>query len=280
MTNYNSDNMPRNVRSTFFFATLFLLGFGSILTTGLRAQIVKDTTHWNDLDLYTEDATTPAYFSVGGGILGGLFMPNLDEFNSLIAKPFNGTTVSNSIWMIGGQGFATLPFIKNVRVGGLGFSGASALNCVNDTSADLRAVCRQIEYHVGYGALTIDYVLPLHLKHFSIVPGVAVGAGSIQIYAQQAQNRLSAFDINDDFSKGINITHTYQSSFLLVMPQVQFEYTIKGFSMVRASLGYQISKMGTWTVDRNVSLGDTKNLANVNGSGLVASIGVFFGLFP
>ena len=163
----------------------------------------------------------------------------------------------------------------------MGSSGQSKQCCV-DTTINGSAKSRMIQYSVGYGAVTIDYVLPLHLKHFSIVPGIALGVGSVQIYTQQAANRTSAFNIADEFIAGGNddISHTYHSSFFLYMPQLQFEYTIKGFSMVRLAVGYQGTSMGTWSVDQNVNLGPPGSLANVNGSGLVASLGFFFGLFP
>ncbi len=262
-------------------AALILIGLMTLSSSQLRAQ-TKDTTHWNDEDLYTEDKTAPSYFAVGGGVLGGAFLPNVTDLNKNIAQPFVGQDLASSIFMIGGQGFITLPWIKNVRVGGMGYGGTSPCDC-KDTDVVGSKKNRMLTYSVGYGALTLDYVLPLGLKHFSIVPGVALGFGSVQIYAQQAENRapLSQFDINDEFgSASTNITHTYHAGFFLYMPQLQFEYSIKGFSMIRASIAYQGTSMRTWSVDNGVNLGLTDKLANINGSGLVASIGIFFGLFP
>ena len=250
----------------------------TISTTVVKAQ-TKDTTHWNDEDLYTDDPVKAAYFGVGGGFIGGLFFANFDVLNTNIARPFVGQDAKSTIFMTGGQGFVTLPWVKNLRVGGMGSSGTSTCDC-NDTSVQGNQVNRELKYTVGYGALTIDYVLPLGYKHFSIVPGIALGAGSVQLYAQQAANRASAFDINDEFSNGSNITHNYHSSFFFYMPQLQFEYSFKGFAMLRATVAYQGTSMGTWSVDDGVSLGSTDKLTGINGSGLSVSLGVFFGLFP
>lgn len=252
-----------------------------LLTPALAlAQIEEDTTTWNDSELYEEDAVeAPVYFAVGGGPLFGLFMPNLDAFNKNVAMPFVGKEISNSVFMIGGQGFISVPWVKNLRVGGLG-SGGRTEQCCIDTVVDGKSVSRSLEYNVGYGGLSIDYVLPLNLGKFFIVPGVVLGLGSVELYAQQATQR-NEFDIRNEFDRpSTNITHNYHSTFFLYMPQLQFEYTFAGFAMLRASVGYQGTSMGEWQVDRDVEMANTTQLDDINGSGLIANVGVFFGLFP
>jgi hypothetical protein len=134
-------------------------------------------------------------------------------------------------------------------------------------------------YEIGYAALTIDYVLPLRTGHFHIVPGIALGYGATNIFLRQAQNRRS-FDLNTELDSSFRyISHTYTAPFFLYMPQVQFEYSPLGFLMFRLTAGYQGTSMGTWTVDRNVSLGTTDALNDIKGSGIIASLGVFLGLF-
>ena len=241
------------------------------------AQIEQDTTHWNDADLYVEEPSSPSFFSVGGGVLGGYLMPNLDQFNTVFGQPFSHQTIANHVWMLGGQGFVTLPWVKNLRVGGMGMSGAANCGC-GDTTIQGSTVGRFLEYQVGYGALTIDYVLPLRTGRFHIVPGIALGLGSVNVYARQAQSR--DFSVTGDFNgPSLNTTHTYTSSFFMYMPQLQFEYSPIGYLMLRVGAGYQGTSMGTWTVDRNVTLSNTDQLKDINGSGLIVSAGVFFGLF-
>jgi hypothetical protein len=258
---------------------LCVIALLSFFASQIKAQ-TKDTTHWNDEELYVEEAIKPSYFAVGGGVLGGVFLPNFTDLNKNVAQPFVGQDLPTSVFMLGGQGFITLPWIKNFRVGGMGYGGTTTCDCQNvNVAGSLKN--RMLTYSVGYGALTMDYVLPLGLKHFSIVPGLALGFGSVKLNVQQAENRASAFDITDEFgSASTNITHTYHNGFFLYMPQLQFEYSIKGFSMIRATIAYQGTSMRTWMVDNGVSLGTTDKLATTNGSGLVASVGVFFGLFP
>ncbi|MDP4198181.1 MAG: hypothetical protein Q8922_01980 [Bacteroidota bacterium] len=258
------------------------IAFAAFIPRGVHAQITRDTTHWNDEELYQEDKTSPSFFSVGGGLLGGYFMPDFSTFNTNVAQPFVKQNYRQQVWMIGGAGFVTLPWIKNVRVGGMGMSGTSSdCGCTNDTIQGI-AVNRYLTYSVGYAALTIDYVLPLRTGRFHIIPGVALGYGGVDIYARQAQNR-SNFDVGQftkEFdSSNLYRTHTYTSHFFLYMPQIQFEYSPTGYMMLRLSAGYQGTSMGTWTVDQGLSLGPGPIFDGINGSGLVASLGVFLGLF-
>ena len=63
--------MTTTGRSLFLCALVglvVLVGLGAPKT--LHAQIQKDTTHWNDADLYQdEEHGSPSYFSVGGGLV-------------------------------------------------------------------------------------------------------------------------------------------------------------------------------------------------------------------
>ena len=267
-------------RSHFLAFILILLGTLA-LPKLVHAQIQQDTTHWNDENLYGEEKSSPAFFSVGGGALGSYFKPDFTAFNANVAQPFVGQNISEHVWMIGGQGFITLPWIKNFRVGGIGMSGTSDCGCLDTTvNNGSQSVGRLLDYEVGYGALTFDYVLPLRTGHFHIVPGVALGYGTVSIYMQQAAaNRSFNDDLNGFNQNSAYITHTYSSHFFLYMPQLQFEFAPLGYLMFRLTAGYQGTSMGAWTVDRGVSLGNTTPLDNINGSGLIVSLGVFLGLF-
>lgn len=246
------------------------------------AQIVHDTTHWNDEDLYQEEGKpSTSFFSVGGGILGAYFIPDFSTFNTVFGQPFVGMNYRQQVWMVGGQGFITVPWVKNLRLGGMGYGGTST-DCGCTTTAingGADTVGRYLTYSVGYGALTIDYVLPLRTGHFHIVPGIALGYGAVNIFVRQAQNRLN-FDLGADFNgNSVNYTHTYTSHFFLYMPQLQFEYSPIGLLMFRLTAAYQGTSMGSWTVDQGVSLGNTSALNGIKGNGFVVSVGAFLGLF-
>lgn len=266
--------MNRYKRSL-FFALVLLCAAG---TAFAQQHIARDTSHYNDEELYGDALLgTPGYSWIGGGVVLGFHLPSLTDFNSFIAQPFIKQNLKEQVFMIGGQGFLPFPYVKNLRIGGIGMSGNSNICCVPDTIKG-QPVMRSLTYHVGYGALTLDYSF-VNSNRFHVLGGVELGLGSINIIAQQAANRTT-FDIGSEFdSPSTNITHNYHAGFFIVKPQVEFEYAPLRWLMLRLAAGYQITAMGTWTVDDAVPFKDAAALSKVNGNGAVFHLGVFLGFF-
>lgn len=271
--------MNRYKRSIIFaFVLLCLAG-----TTYAQQNIARDTSHFNDEELYGDAlAASPGYSWIGGGIILGLHLPSLTDFNLNIAQPFIKQNLKEQVFMIGGQGFLPFPYVKNFRIGGIGMSGNSNICCVPGTTTLGQPVMRSLTYHVGYGALTVDYSF-VNANRFHVLGGVELGLGALNIIAQQAADR-NTFDIRSEFDSSStnitqNITHTYHAGFFIVKPQVEFEYAPLRWLMLRLAAGYQITAMGTWTVDDAVSFKDAASLTKVNGNGAVFHLGVFLGFF-
>ena len=268
--------MNRYIRSL-FFAVVLLFWTGAALA---QPKISRDTTHYNDEELYESGGagSSPAYSWIGGGVILGLHLPSLTDFNSQIAQPFIKQNLKEQAFMIGGQFFMPFPFVKNLRIGGIGMSGNSNVCCVPNTTSLGQPVMRSLTYHIGYGALTVDYSF-FNTNKFHILGGLELGLGGIDVIAQQAANRNS-FDIGSEFdSPTTNITHTYHAGFFLIKPQVEFEYAPLRWLMLRLAAGYQVTSMGTWTADDEVSLGNVGALANVSGKGAIFHLGIFLGFF-
>ena len=154
-------------------------------------------------------------------------------------------------------------------------SGTSSVCCVPYTTSDGQATMRSLTYHVGYGALSVDYSI-LNKERFHILVGTELGLGSVQVIMQQAYSSDFASEFT---SASNNITHTNHASMILVKPQVEFEYAPLKFMMLRLSAGYQITAMGTWQVDDAVPFTDAGALTKVNGNGAFFHLGVFVGFF-
>ena len=263
--------------------SLFIL-LALILCTGVgfaQPNISKDTTHYNDEELYESDAvgSTPGYSWIGGGFVAGMLLPSLTDFNTSIAQPFIKQNLKSQALMFGGEFFLPFPFLKNLRIGGIGMSGNSNVCCVPDTISG-QPVMRSLTYHVGYGGISVDYAL-FNSNKFHILGGLELGLGGIDVIAQQAFNRQT-FDIGGEFDTqpNLNITHTYHANFVLVKPQVEFEYAPLKWLMLRLGAGYEVTAMGTWQVDDAVLF--TQNagaLAKVSGNGAYVHLGVFLGFF-
>ncbi len=259
----------------------FILSTALAQTASAQTGIDRDTTHFNDEDIYNEgnSAFAPSYNWLGGGFVGGILLADLSSFNAKVAQPFIHQNLSQTIPMLGGHFFIPFPFIKNIRVGGVGAGGKSQICCVNDTVSAGQPVQRTLRYSVGYGGVTVDYSLPIRISKCHILVGTELGFGSIDIYAKQAASR-TAFDISSEFNAPTtNITHTYTSNIIVIKPQVTFEWAPLSFMMFRASAAYQVTSGSTWKADEDVPLGNTDNLKSVGASGFVANAGVYIGLF-
>jgi len=256
------------------FFTFFLLP-ASVLFA--QPDIAVDTTNYLDSELYEEEASV-TYSWLGGGFYIGYLMPDLTDFNKNISQPFVGKDVDERVLLFGGRGFMPFPFVRNLRVGGLGYGGVTERCCVDDTASQ-QPVTRSLKYSIGYGALTIDYALPIAVRRMFFLLGVELGLGGIDIEAKQAAKRVE-FDIRSEFDNpSTNITHTYSSGFFLLKPQLQIEWAPSNFLMLQLAAGYQTTFMGDWKVDGDVELGNTDALSNINGSGPVVNFGVNIGFF-
>src|SRR5579864_5139709 len=116
------------------FALMLMLPVSAVLA---QTTIPRDTTHYNDEELYESDGagSSPSYSWIGGGLIVGMHLPSLTDFNTSIAMPFIKQNLKEQALMIGGQGFSPFPFVKNLRIGGIGMSGNSNVCCVPDTTS-------------------------------------------------------------------------------------------------------------------------------------------------
>jgi hypothetical protein len=259
-----------------------LLAFLLLFWAGIslaQPNISRDTTHYNDEELYDGDVSgsSPGYSWIGGGLIVGMHLPSLSNFNSQIAMPFIKQNLKERAFMIGGQGFIPVPWVKNLRIGGIGMSGNSNVCCVPFTASNGQPTMRSLTYHVGYGALTLDYSI-VNTNKFHILAGMEIGFGSVEIIMQQAYSR--PFDVSSEFDQpSNNITHNNHAGMFILKPQVEFEYAPFKMVMVRLAGGYQLTSMGTWQSDDAVPFTDEGALTKVNGNGPVFHLGIFLGFF-
>lgn len=265
-----------NIRKRYIIFFTLLLAPGQMVWA--QPEIAVDTTNYLDSELYEEEASV-TYSWLGGGFYIGYFRPDLTDFNKNIAQPFVGQDLDEQVLLLGGRGFMPFPFIRNVRIGGIGYGGSSERCCVDDTAVTGQPVTRSLKYSIGYGAFTVDYALPIAVQRMFFLAGLELGLGGVDIEAKQAANRTE-FDIRTEFDNAsTNITHTYSAGFFLIKPQLQIEYAPTNFLMLQLAVGYQVTSMGDWKVDGDVELGNTDALSNINGSGLVLNFGINIGFF-
>jgi hypothetical protein len=245
----------------YLLVTLVLIGS---LATSMFAQDDK-LSQFSFEDVPTEDVRPP-YFAVAGGPTATWLFTNLTDVNSLV-NGITGNSYSAPLLMFGGEGFAAIGFIPNVRVG---IMGASSFNPLQN-----EAKTRRVEYTVSLTGVIIDYAIT-PLKGFSIVPGVVGGIGGVNLEISQSGGNQIFPQISPTITSA-NYMRRLRTSMTFVMPRLNIEYAFTSFSMIRINAGYNLSFTGDWQGD-NISA-VTGVPATINGTGLTAQIGLFVGLF-
>lgn len=220
-----------------------------------------------------------AYFGLGGGLSFYSLQPNFDEINAM-TKTLGIPALNTSMLMTGGSGFISAPFGKHLRIGGMGWGGKTN-NCVTlvDTiNGKPMNVMRTAEFGVGGGGVTIDYVFPLSFTRNKVIiaAGLMLGAGSMYIQLDQTTSDPRTW--NNFFTGGAsgNFTRQIHAAYIAYEPYINVEYSIFAFLMLRGTVGYNGTAVGTWTVDRAI---DISGVPAISGNGLIYGGGLFLGIF-
>jgi len=207
------------------------------------------------------------YFAVGGGFLGTFLFTNFDELN-VSATAFGVGEFKSPVFLTGAQGFTAIGVIPNIRIGVLSVGG-KATSQVTDTAS----ITKTMEYSTSLTGLTLDYAIQ-PFKHFAVVPGVMLGFGTVAVERSQTTASRS---YTDPIPSTNNYFHRLDASTIALQPNLNIEYAITQFSMIRVNAGYMMSFMGDWKADRQTIVTGVPD--KINSSGLTLQFGIFVGLF-
>lgn len=257
------------IKSYLIAACLSFVLFSSIVT----AQDDKIDGLAFDTEPLREEKTP--YFAIAGGYTGSFFFSNLDDLNSALKTAGFGMSdeFSAPIYLSGVQGFTGIVIVPNMRVGFHSQSGMQKIS--NDIVISDKSYTRQLEYSINMNSLSFDYAITI-AKSFAIIPGVSAGWGRLSLESSQAESEL-------DWTKftptpyDLNFMQRAEASFWLIEPNVNIEFALTNFLMLRANGGYTMSFMNDWEMNRTATL---KNVPDgINGTGFHFQFGVFLGLF-
>ena len=215
------------------------------------------------------------------GLFGG-FMP---AWLSVDVKPINefilgakGAQLSeNGILMLGGGGAVYIMLLPNVRIGGMGTSG-----WLKSTSLDAGGIRRDAKLTVGYGGVTIEYVIPV-VERLDVSAGIMLGAGGIDLTMRVSNGGNNTWQSEQQYlNAGLggtinNVTRTYSGAFFVWSPMVNVEYTMLGWLAFRAGVSYLGMSFPSWQVDGNYDLLGVPS--KVSGKGFMVQGGVLLGVF-
>lgn len=215
--------------------------------------------------------------AVAGFTLGYLFMDTkpINDFLKLSnASPVN----DNGVFIYGGAGAAYIMLVKNLRVGGIGMSGHTSSSVV-DPATGIR---RDAKLTAGYGALTLEYVVPI-VERLDLIGGLNLGWGGIDIELTKSSSNSTTWEQeqtafgSQPLTTFNNVTRTLSGNFFIWTPSVSLEYAFLGYLGIRVGVSYLGMSSPSWQVDKTYDLVGVPS--NVTGKGLMVNGGIFLGTF-
>jgi hypothetical protein len=213
-----------------------------------------------------------------GGFIPGLLFVDVKPINDVLVPAGGAALSDNGVFLYGGGGAAYIMLVPNLRVGGLGMSGT-----IKSTSLDAVGVRRDAELSVGFGGVTIEYVVPLG-ERLDVALGGMIGGGGIDITLRkdlggsktwgQQWNNLGNYAPAGQVS---HIKQTMTGSFLVWIPSMNIEYAVLGWLGVRLGASYVGMSLPSWTIDDDHDLLGVPS--SVNGQGFMINAGVSVGTY-
>jgi hypothetical protein len=214
-----------------------------------------------------------APFGGGIGYIPAWYIPNVKPVNDFLPSGMPELS-SSGFYSSGIGGFIYIGFVKNLRIGGMGFGGS-----LNSTQK-INTVNREIIYSLGGGGVTLEYTLPF-IKDFGVSIGTVIGVGNMEIHLYSNSGSFDWEGIWENFSdpnvSSENYNRKLSNSFWMFTPTLNLDYPIYRFVTLRLGIGYQITFANDWTADNNQPL--TNVPSDLSGNTFFIQSGIFIGFF-
>lgn len=237
--------------------------------------LVAQDYEFEDYDFSSSDkATAQPYFALSFGGTASFQFMDYDALNEHLGKLLVGSQIAD-VPDIDGQfmsyGFnfftALSPLINNAR---LGISYQTGSREVEQNYAILGNVNLYRKVEVNQIGINFGYAW-VPMKGFAIIPELGVNVGDMLV--QQCVTNTSTT---------ISSAYTFSHHYIAVTPQVNIEYAVTSFLMLRLNGSYSFYMNNpvyenTWTYNGNNKYEAMPD--KVKPAGFSASVGVFIGLF-
>ena len=230
---------------------------------------VKNYSYWNRAKLGGAGGVTP--------IVGMFDNKEIDKFLTSAGLPTLG---SDPIYLIGGEGYGYIMFLKNVRMGGFGASGRKTVSAIQaiPSGGNLK---KEVEYEVSYGGFLIDYVQPVAYK-LDVAVGASIGGGEINVTMRRDNGTFKDWnnlwnDFGNPSIQATNYTRQLKGSFVVFNPHVNIEYTLLTWLQLRIGAGYPIMFSPEWKLDEKYNVNSVPS--KIKADGYTVNAGIMFGFF-
>jgi hypothetical protein len=221
-----------------------------------------------------------AKVGVFGGFTPAWLFADMKPINEILTASGGAALRESGIPLYGGGGAAYIMFVPNLRVGGMGMGGS-----ISSTSLDAAGVRRDAEVSVGFGGLTVEYVVPV-VDKLDIAFGAMLGGGGLDIVLRQDlggaktwSDEWGSFGSGDYEINGqiTSVRRTLEGSFFVWIPSVNVEYAITGWFAVRLGGSYVGMSAPSWSLDGKHDLLGVPT--SISGKGFMINAGLFVGTY-
>jgi len=224
--------------------------------------------------------TRAAKVGAFGGFTPGWLFVDVKPINAVLQSNGGAPLKDSGVFMAGGAGAAYIMFVPNLRVGGLGMGGS-----ISSTSLDAAGIRRDAELSVGFGGVTVEYVIPV-VERLDVAVGTMLGGGGIDLTLRRdtggnntwLQEWGAFYSGNYENTAQIpNVTRRMSGSFFVYIPSVSVEYAIVGWLGARLGASYVGMASPSWELDDKYELLGVPS--DVSGRGFMINAGLFLGTF-
>ncbi len=212
-----------------------------------------------------------AKFGMAGGVTPTWIVPDMDALNAYMPGFGLDKLPENGFFAMGGSGYAYIMVVKNLRVGGMGFSGNTSVEGL------VNGYRQQVDYQLGAGAFTVEYTLPF-IRKMAVSVGAMIGGGSVQIDIYKNKGNFSFNNLFTDLnSPSENISRRLSSNFFTVSPTLNIDIPFARFIAFRIGGGYLMTFGDDWKIENDQTLHNVPS--ELNGDSFFIQTGLFFGFF-
>lgn len=215
-----------------------------------------------------------APFGGGIGYVPAWYIPNVDPVNVQLSQVGMPELSNSGFYSSGIAGFLYVGFVKDLRIGGMGFGGSLSASQTVDN------VNREVVYNLSGGGVTIEYTLPF-VKNVGVSVGAMIGAGSLELDLYRNSGNFSWAGTWEEFSDPDVSSDAYYSKlrnhYWMFTPTVNLDYPIYRFVLLRLGVGYQLAFADEWTADNDQPVSGIPS--DLNGNSFFIQSGIFVGFF-
>ncbi len=229
----------------------------------------RSSSYWNRTKIGGAGGVTP---------VAGIFdNKEIDKYLTAAGLPALGT---DPHYLIGGEGYGYIMFLKNVRMGGFGVTGNRSVSALQPITGggNLR---KEVDYEISYGGFLIDYVQPIAYR-LDIAVGASIGGGQVRLKLQRDNGGFKDWntlwnDYGNPNSQSVNYTRRIDGAFVVFNPHINVEYTILPWLQLRMGAGYPIFISSEWQLDETFQVNSVPS--DMKAKGYTVNAGLMFGYF-